>query len=90
VQDFGWIHTGIGLSGNMLFLVGSIAFLPRLGKVHLPGAGLVEWQTVGVWLFIFGAAFMAVGSLGALLVQVYEARERTKKARERGDTRSRA
>jgi hypothetical protein len=89
VQDFGWIHTGIGLAGNILFFVGSVAFLPRLGKVHVPGAGLVEWQTVGVWLFIFGAAFMAIGSLGALLVKIYEAMESDEEARER-DNRSRA
>jgi multisubunit Na+/H+ antiporter MnhG subunit len=74
VQDFGWIHTGVGLTGNVLFFVGSIAFLPRLGKVRLPWGAETEWQTVGVWLFIFGAFFMMVGSMGALLVKIYEAR----------------
>ena len=90
VQDFGWIHTGIGLTGNILFLAGSVAFLPRLDRVHVPWAGLVEWQTVGVWLFIVGAAFMAVGSLGALLVRIYEAIERRETARARRDGRARA
>lgn len=80
VQEFGWIHTGIGLSGNVLFLVGSIAFLPGLARVRMPWGAVVEWQTVGVWLFIAGATLMAVGSLGSLLVQVYEAQARRQSA----------
>jgi len=83
VQEFGWIHTGIGLCGNVLFLLGSIAFLPSLTLVQMPWGAVVEWQTVGVWLFITGAALMAVGSLGSLLVQVYEAQARRQSADDR-------
>ena len=72
VQDFGWIHTGIGMLGNTAFFLGSIAFLPDLGKW---GAVGTEWKTVGVWLFIFGTFLMLVGAIGHFLVQVYEARE---------------
>lgn len=72
VQDFGWIHTGIGVFGNTTFLAGSIMFLPGLGKWQ---AVDMEWQTVGVWLFIVGAFFMLVGAVGNLLVKIYEARE---------------
>jgi len=80
VQEFGWVHTGIGLSGNISFFAGSVMFLPGLGKVALPWAAEpVEWQTVGVWLFIIGAAAMAVGSLGSLLVKIYDARERDRR-----------
>lgn len=73
VQEYGWIHTGIGLLGNSLFLGGSIAFLPSLETWEAVG---MEWQTVGVWLFIVGAFLMLIGALGNLLVKIYEAREK--------------
>ena len=38
VQDYGWIHTGIGLAGNTLFFLGSIAFLPTFKR----------WEEVGM------------------------------------------
>jgi hypothetical protein len=63
VQEFGWIHTALGLFGNVNFLAGSVLFLPAFQ--HL--------KTFGVWLFIVGAAFMLLGALGNLLVKVYEA-----------------
>ncbi len=66
VQEFGWIHTGLGLFGNFTFLAGSVLFLPAFE--HL--------KSFGVWLFILGAIFMLVGALGDLLVKIYEARAR--------------
>ncbi len=62
VHDYGWIHTGIGLVGNVLFFIGSIYFLPSFES----------WKVWGVWLFIAGAALMSVGSLGRLLVSTLE------------------
>lgn len=62
VQDFGWIHLSLGLLGNATFLAGSILFLPAFEP----------WKTTGVWLFIVGAFLMAIGSLGRLLVDVWE------------------
>jgi hypothetical protein len=56
VQDYEWIHTGIGLVGNLLFFVGSVLFLWE------------STQQTGVWLFIFGAGAMFVGSIGRGLV----------------------
>jgi hypothetical protein len=65
VQDYGWIHLGLGLAGNVAFLVGSVLFLPALEA----------YKTLGVWLFIAGAALMAIGSLGQLLVQLWRSEE---------------
>lgn len=69
VQEFGWIHTGIGLCGNATFVSGSVLFLPAFDP----------WKTLGVWLFIVGASLMVVGSLGELMVKVYEARARAER-----------
>lgn len=76
VQEFGWIHTGVGLFGNATFVTGSVFFLPAFEP----------WKTLGVWLFIAGATFMFVGSLGDLMVKVYEARARAeRKSRQAGE-----
>ena len=62
VQDYGWIHTALGTFGNLAFFAGSILFLPALEP----------WKVAGVWLFIIGAGFMLLGSVGDLLVEAYE------------------
>jgi YrhK-like protein len=64
VQEFGWIHTGIGLLGNIAFVAGSILFLPVFEPL----------KTFAVWLFIVGATLMLIGNLGDALVKLYEAR----------------
>lgn len=64
VQEYGWIHTGLGLFGNVAFFAGSILFLPRFEPLKV-------W---GVWLFIVGAGFMLVGSAGNLMVKIYDSR----------------
>ena len=66
VQDYSWIHTGIGAVGNLTFFVGSIFFLPSFKT----------YQTLGVWLFILGSALMLFGAVGDFAVKVYEAQER--------------
>ena len=58
VHDYEWIHTGIGITGNGLFFIGSVLFLREATK------------SVGVWLFIVGALFMLVGSLGSAVVKL--------------------
>lgn len=60
VTEYQWIHTTLGLLGNLAFFVGSIFFL---------------WdstQTIGTWLFIIGSAGMLLGSLGDMLVLTEE------------------
>ncbi|MGB3795118.1 MAG: YrhK family protein [Alteraurantiacibacter sp.] len=61
VNDYGWIHTGIGLLGNLTFVIGSVLFLPHFKSL----------ETAGVWLFITGSALMLVGAFGELLVKWY-------------------
>ncbi|MEX1080754.1 MAG: YrhK family protein [Halofilum sp. (in: g-proteobacteria)] len=58
ITEFRWVHTGLGLIGNLSFFVGSICFL---------WDGLVK--DVGVWLFIVGAFGMLLGSLGEAVVK---------------------
>lgn len=60
VSNYEWIHTGLGLMGNLAFLVGSVLFL---------------WESTkqaGIWLFIVGASGMLVGSIGRALVDASE------------------
>ena len=73
VRDYKWIHLSLGLSGNVMFFVGSVLFLPLFEKVAVPATWFFQkWQTFGVWLFVFGSFFMMVGALGNLLVSLYE------------------
>lgn len=58
VRNFPWLHLGLGLVGNMLFLVGSIMFF-------FPGV-----KTAAIWGFVLGSAGMLIGSIGELLVRV--------------------
>ena len=52
VDDYDWIHTGVGLLGNLLFVLGSVLFLWEATK------------QAGVWIFIAGSTCMFVGSAG--------------------------
>ena len=65
VKDYGWIHTSLGLVGNVMFFIGSIFFLPSLSS----------YMTLGVWLFIIGSFLMMIGALGELGVKIVERRE---------------
>ncbi|NCP19758.1 MAG: hypothetical protein GW855_11440 [Erythrobacter sp.] len=65
VKDYGWIHTSIGLIGNVLFVIGSVLFLPSFSSL----------QTLGVWLFIVGSFLMMIGAAGQLGVKIVERRD---------------
>ena len=82
VHDYGWVHLGIGMIGNVLFLTGSILFLPDWSSVQLAvTSNVVAWKTVGTWLFITGSVLMLVGRIGELLVSLYSRRKSRREAR---------
>ena len=66
LRDYGWIHLGLGLAGNVTFFIGSILFLPALES----------WKTVGVWLFIVGSFLMLVGAAGEMVKGIIEKGDR--------------
>ena len=58
LREFPWIHLGLGLFGNTLFVVGSVMFFWSSVK------------TLAIWLFVFGSLGMLIGSVGELLVRI--------------------
>ena len=58
LEEFHWIHTSLGLVGNLCFFVGSVFFLWESTKL------------AGVWLFIVGALGMLLGSIGDKAIQL--------------------
>lgn len=60
VNEYEWFHTWLGVTGNVLFVIGSVLFLSESTK-HL-----------GTWLFIVGSSLMFVGSTGSALVRLYD------------------
>jgi hypothetical protein len=57
VEEFHWLHTSLGLVGNVSFFVGSVFFL------------FESLKTAGVWLFIVGSLGMLLGSVGDAVAQ---------------------
>ena len=64
IQDYSWIHTAIGLFGNLTFFVGSILFFERFE----------DYKDIGVWLFVIGSFLMLIGSVGNFFVNLWEKR----------------
>ncbi len=58
-HEFEWIHIGLGVAGNLTFLVGSVFFL------------FESLKEAGIVLFIVGAAGMLFGSLGSAVVKLW-------------------
>lgn len=65
VQGYEYIHTVVGIIGNLLFVAGSVLFY----KVFEP------YYTFAVSLFVLGSAFMFIGSLGNGLRRLWQRRE---------------
>lgn len=57
-ERFHWVHTGLGLTGNVSFFVGSVLFLWE------------STQLMGTWLFIVGSLGMLLGSIGDKVAQM--------------------
>lgn len=62
LRDFPWVHLGLGLVGNTLFVIGSVMFFWSSVK------------TLAIWLFVFGSLGMFLGSVGELLVRIEKRR----------------
>lgn len=58
VEQFHWLHTSLGLIGNVSFFVGSVFFL------------FESLKTAGIWLFIVGSLGMMLGSIGDKVIQL--------------------
>ena len=57
LREYEWIHTGLGILGNVLFFVGSVLFLfESIHRIH-------------VYAFIVGSFLMLVGSAGSAVVK---------------------
>lgn len=67
LHDFPWLHMGVGLFGNLTFVVGSFFFLSD------------RLMIAGTWLFILGSLGMFFGVCGEIFVR-YEHHQRKKAA----------
>lgn len=64
LRDFPWVHLGVGLFGNAMFVVGSVLFFYK------------SLMTLAIWLFVIGSLGMFLGSVGELLVRIEKHRLR--------------
>ncbi|MHA6717849.1 YrhK family protein [Sphingomonas sp. RS6] len=64
IRKYQYIHLGLGLIGNTLFVVGSILFFERFSA----------WHHLAIWLFVFGSCGMWIGSFGKAIVELERAR----------------
>lgn len=62
---------GIGISGNLLFVVGSVLFYKAFG----------QYYALAVSMFVVGSIFMLIGSLGNGLRRVWQRREEKSSSR---------
>ena len=66
VHDYPYIHLGLGLIGNVCFLIGSVLFFQQFSA----------WYDTAVWLFVIGSAGMLIGAVGKAAKFMYEWAER--------------
>lgn len=59
VRQYAWIHTSIGLFGNVCFVAGSLLFM-------------AQRKDLGIVLFVAGSTGMLIGNLGNALAMAME------------------
>ena len=64
VGEYGQIHTLVGITGNVLFVVGSVLFFKEFENLY----------TFGVWMFVLGSFCMLIGTIGMALGRLYQLR----------------
>jgi hypothetical protein len=62
VKEYEWVHTSIGIIGNICFVTGSVLFLSK-------SSGLP------VYFFIAGSTGMLVGAVGSAIIGLERVRE---------------
>lgn len=67
VQDYEYIHTTLGICGNLLFVTGSVLFFERFSHLY----------TLAVWLFVVGSSLMLVGAVGSGLKKLWQTEEQS-------------
>lgn len=65
VKKYEYIHTVVGIIGNLLFVAGSVLFYKAFE----------QYYTFAVSLFVLGSALMLIGSLGNGLRRLWQRRE---------------
>jgi hypothetical protein len=58
IKEYEWVHLGLGVTGNTLFVVGSVFFL------------FEAWKAAGTWLFIVGSTLMLIGAAGNAVIKI--------------------
>lgn len=65
VQDYEHIHTTVGITGNLLFVVGSVLFFKAFE----------QYYTLAVSMFVVGSVCMLIGAIGSGLRRLWQRRE---------------
>ena len=66
IRDYPYIHLGLGLIGNTMFLIGSVLFFKRFD----------DFYNLAVWLFVMGSAGMLIGAIGKAITDIVNAHEK--------------
>lgn len=67
VTDFEYIHTTLGICGNVLFVAGSVLFFETFSRYH----------RVAIWCFVIGSSLMLVGAVGSGLKKLWQVEHQT-------------
>ena len=71
IKEYTWIHTSIGLLGNICFIIGSVLFMRQN-------------QSLGIWFFIAGSTGMLIGNAGNAAAMYVQQRWRRRRGEQKG------